>query len=87
MIDRDYFSHTSPEGEAFTDRLARYGVSFRVAGENLGMNSSVAAAERMLMNSSGHRANILGADYAEVGIGVRYGADGSVYVVQEFVGN
>lgn len=86
MIDRGYFSHVSPEGEAFTDRLARYGVGFRSAGENLGMNGGVAAAERMLMNSPAHRANILGKDYAEVGIGVRSATDGSVYVVQVFVG-
>lgn len=86
MIDRGYFSHVSPEGEAFSDRLARYGVDFRSAGENLGVNGSVAAAERMLMNSPAHRANILGKDFAEVGIGVRSAADGSVYVVQVFVG-
>lgn len=86
MIDRGYFSHVSPEGEPFTDRLAKYGVGFRSAGENLGMNSSVAAAERMLMNSPAHRANILGKDFTEVGIGVRSAADGSVYVVQVFVG-
>lgn len=86
MIDRGYFSHVSPEGETFTDRLARYGVAFRSAGENLGMNGSVAAAERMLMNSPAHRANILSKDFSEVGIGVRAAADGSVYVVQVFVG-
>ncbi|MDR7866113.1 MAG: CAP domain-containing protein [Sporomusaceae bacterium] len=86
MIDRRYFSHVSPEGETFTDRLARYGVAFRSAGENLGMHGSVAAAERMLMNSPAHRANILGKDFAEVGIGVRTAADGSVFVVQVFVG-
>ncbi len=86
MIDGGYFSHVSPEGETFTDRLARYGVAFRSAGENLGMHGSVVAAERMLMNSPAHRANILGKDFAEVGIGVRAAADGSVYVVQVFVG-
>jgi len=86
MIDRGYFAHASPEGEEFTDRLARYGIAFRSAGENLGMHSSVAAAERMLMNSPGHRANILGKDFSEVGIGVCRGPDGSLYVVQVFVG-
>jgi len=86
MIDRGYFSHVSPEGEEFSDRLARYGVAFRSAGENLGMHGSVAAAERMLMNSPSHRANILGRDFDELGIGVRSAADGSVYIVQVFVG-
>jgi uncharacterized protein YkwD len=86
MIDRGYFAHASPEGEEFTDRLARYGIVFRSAGENLGMHSSVAAAERMLMNSPGHRANILSKDFSEVGIGIGRGPDGTLYVVQVFVG-
>ena len=86
MIDRKFSSHTSPEGEGLEGRLARYGVNYRSAGENLAMNVSVDAAERALINSPGHRANILGADYSEVGIGVRRGIDGAVYIVQEFVG-
>lgn len=86
MIARNFFSHESPEGETFSDRLIRYGVKFRCAGENIGMNGSVEAAERVFMNSDGHRANILTADYSEVGIGVRRGADGAVYIVQEFIG-
>ncbi len=88
MIDRDYFphDHKNPEGETFEGRLLRYGVSYVNAGENLAMDSSVDAAERALMDSKGHRANILSAKYSEVGIGVRYGPAGEVYVVQEFVG-
>ena len=86
MIDRKFSSHTSPDGEGFEGRLARYGVNYLAAGENLAMNVGVDAVERALMNSPGHRANILGADYSEVGIGVRRGAGGVVYVVQEFVG-
>jgi len=87
MIDRNYAGHTTPEGETFQDRLARYGVSYRVAGENLAMNVSVDAAERVLMNSPVHRRNILDSAFTEIGVGVRYGAAGAVYVVQEFVGH
>lgn len=86
MIDRHFSSHTSPDGETFEGRLSRYGVSYNIAGENLAMNSSVDAAERALMNSAGHRANILRPEFAEIGIGVRRDAGGAVYVVQEFVG-
>ena len=43
-------------------------------------------AEQAFMNSSGHRANILSPNYTEVGVGVRYDAKGSAYVVQEFIG-
>jgi uncharacterized protein YkwD len=87
MINRNFWGHKSPEGEEFTDRMVRYGVKFLSAGENVARNTSVDAAHRALMNSDGHRANILHKAFTEVGIGVRYGDAGEVYVVQEFVGH
>lgn len=84
MINRDFFSHYNPEGQSPFDRMSQYGISYRYAGENLAINRSVEDAEKAFMNSPGHRANILNANYSEVGIGVKY--DGStVYVVQEFI--
>lgn len=86
MIDRGYFSHYDPEGRSPFDRMQQAGITYRSAGENLAINRSVAAAENAFMNSSGHRANILNSSYTEVGIGVKYSPNGSVYVVQEFIG-
>ncbi len=86
MIKRGYFSHYSPEGQSPFDRMNQAGISYRTAGENLAQNVSVTAAEKAFMNSSGHRANILNASFTEVGIGVVHSPDGSVYVVQEFIG-
>jgi len=86
MINRNFFSHYNPEGQSPFDRMAQAGISYRYAGENLAINSSVAGAEKAFMNSSGHKANILSPNYTEVGIGVRYSSNGSVYVVQEFIG-
>jgi uncharacterized YkwD family protein len=86
MINRGYFSHYSPEGKSPFDRMKQAGISYTTAGENLAQNTSVAAAETAFMNSSGHRANILNSSYTEVGIGVVHSSDGSVYVVQEFIG-
>ena len=86
MINRGYFSHYDPEGRSPFDRMQQAGIMYRTAGENLAINSSVAAAEKAFMNSSGHRANILNSTYTEVGIGVKYAANGQVYVVQEFIG-
>lgn len=84
MIDRDFFSHYNPEGQSPFDRMQQYGIGYHYAGENLAINRSVEAAENAFMNSAGHRANILNANYSEIGIGVKY--DGSqVYVVQEFI--
>lgn len=86
MIKRGYFSHYSPEGQSPFDRMNQAGISYRTAGENLAQNVSVTAAEKAFMNSSGHRANILNSSFTEVGIGVVHSPDGSVYVVQEFIG-
>lgn len=86
MINRGYFSHYDPEGRSPFDRMQQAGITYRSAGENLAINTSVAAAERAFMNSSGHRANILNPSFTEVGIGVKYSPGGSVYVVQEFIG-
>lgn len=86
MINRNFFSHYNPEGQSPFDRMKAAGISYNTAGENLAINSNVAAAQKAFMNSSGHRANILNTSYTEVGIGVRYDAKGSAYVVQEFIG-
>ncbi|HYF96340.1 MAG TPA: CAP domain-containing protein, partial [Symbiobacteriaceae bacterium] len=59
MIDRNYFSHQSPTYGSPFDMLTRFGVSYRTAGENIAGNGSVSGAHTSLMNSSGHRANIL----------------------------
>lgn len=85
MVDRSFFSHTNPDGKTFTDRLKAAGISYSAAGENIAMNQSVEAAETSLMNSSGHRANILNSNYTTVGIGVAYDSKGNIYVVQDFL--
>jgi uncharacterized protein YkwD len=61
------------------------GISYKTAGENLAINTSVATAETAFMNSSGHRANILNSGYTDVGVGVVRNSGGQVYVVQEFI--
>jgi uncharacterized protein YkwD len=86
MISRGFFAHNNPEGQTPFDRMNQAGISYRTAGENLAINSSVTAAETAFMNSAGHRANILNSSYTEVGIGVVQNARGQVYVVQEFIG-
>lgn len=84
MINRHFFAHNNPEGQTPFDRMHERGITYGYAGENLAINTSVASAETAFMNSPGHQANILNSRYTQVGIGVRYGSSGSVYVVQEF---
>lgn len=87
MINRKFFAHTDPDGKSPFDRMKQAGIGYSYAGENLAINSNVANAEQAFMNSTGHRSNILSPNYTDVGLGVRYDAKGSAYVVQEFIGN
>ncbi len=70
MWERRYFGHFSPEGEDVGDRLARAGIDYTLAGENLALAPTISTAHTGLMNSPGHRANILEAKFGKVGIGV-----------------
>lgn len=76
MWERNYFGHVSPEGEDVGDRLNKAGVGYRLAGENLALAPTLNTAHNGLMNSQGHRANILEPDFRRVGIGV---IDNGVY--------
>ncbi len=76
MFERGYFSHFSPEGEDVGDRLESAGIYYTFAGENLALAPNVDRAHTGLMNSPGHRRNILDPAFAKVGIGV---IDGGVY--------
>lgn len=84
-INRNFFAHNNPDGLSPFDRLRAAGIPFSYAAENLAINQDVTTAEKAFMNSPGHRANILNPNYTEVGIGVRYNSQGSVYVVQNFI--
>ena len=86
MINRNFFAHNNPEGMTPFDRMRQAGISYNTAGENLAINSNVNTAEVAFMNSAGHKANILNTTYTDVGIGVRYDANGAAHVVQEFIG-
>lgn len=70
MWERRYFAHYSPEGEDVGDRLNKYKISYTFAGENLALAPTVSTAHTGLMNSEGHRANILEPKFKKIGIGV-----------------
>lgn len=85
MFERGYFSHYNPEGKSPFDRMQDKNISFLAAGENLALAPNIILAHQGLMNSPGHRANILSPDFGQVGIGV---IDGGIYgmlFVQEFI--
>lgn len=76
MWKRSYFSHYSPEGKDVGDRLTAAKIKYRVAGENLALAPTLNIAHNGLMNSEGHRENILSPDFKKIGIGV---IDNGVY--------
>lgn len=70
MFTRRYFSHISPEGLDVGDRLQRAGIPFNIAGENLAYAPDVTTAHQGLMDSEGHRKNILSPEFHRMGMGV-----------------
>lgn len=76
MFKRGYFSHYSPEGKDIAQRANEAKINFLTIGENLAYAPTLELAHRGLMNSPGHRANILSPDFNKVGIGI---LDGGVY--------
>ena len=86
MIKNNYFGHQSPVYGSPFDLLKAQGITYKTAGENLAGNSSVTSAHTSLMNSAGHRANILNAGYTKIGIGIISGGPYGLMISQEFIG-
>jgi uncharacterized protein YkwD len=84
MFARGYFSHVTPEGRDPFARIREGGVQFRTAGENLALAPTLSIAHTGLMNSPGHRANILRPQFGRVGIGVMDGGRRGLMVTQNF---
>jgi uncharacterized protein YkwD len=68
MARRDYWSHVTPDGQQPWAFITQAGYRYEAAGENLaygfGTSDQVMTA---WMNSPEHRANVLDADYQDVG--------------------
>lgn len=84
MFARGYFSHYSPEGKDPFDRMRSAEVKFLAAGENLALGQTLKICHQGLMNSPGHRANILRPQYGRLGIGVLDGGVRGLMISQEF---
>jgi uncharacterized protein YkwD len=85
MYLEGYFSHHSPATGSVGDRLESAGIVYSLAGENLALAASVTAAHTGLMDSPGHRENILRPEFRRVGIAVVAGPLG-LMTVQVFTG-
>jgi len=79
MINRGYFSHSTPEGKSLSDILIENGVMYACIAENLSQASPPSWGSpniiiNLWMNSSLHRTNLLNPHYGQLGLGV---ADGN----------
>lgn len=84
MWKEQFFGHVSPEGQTLEIRLKDAKINYSFAGENLALAPTVSTAHTGLMNSTGHRENILNTAFHKVGIGViDNGYNGKMFV-QEF---
>ena len=89
MFAKQYFEHVSPAGIGPGDLAEQSGYAYISVGENLALGNfeNDRAVVQAWMDSPGHRANILNASYAEIGIAVGRGVfDGKTtwIAVQEF---
>ncbi|MDN3016391.1 CAP-associated domain-containing protein [Paenibacillus sp. BSR1-1] len=85
MAVNKYFDHTNLKGQSPFDRMKEDHIIFQLAGENLayGQFSSIFAHEG-LMNSLGHRENILQKDYEYLGVGVAFNNQAQPYYTENF---
>jgi uncharacterized protein YkwD len=85
MAENQYFDHTNLQGQSPFDRMKEDNIRFITAGENLayGQFSSIFAHEG-LMNSLGHRKNILQGSYEYLGVGVAFNNESQPYYTENF---
>ena len=84
MFERGYFSHNTPESKSPFDRMKDEKVRYRTAGENLALAPTLKIAHTGLMNSPGHRANILRPQFGRVGIGILDSGRRGLMITQNF---
>ncbi len=87
MVQKQYFSHISPQGISPWYWLRTIGYNYKYAGENLaiGFFDSKEVYEAWL-DSPSHKANLLNSNYKEIGTAVLngFGQNNTVVVVQLF---
>lgn len=84
MFAEGYFSHNTPDGKTPFDRMNAAGINFLIAGENLALAPTVNEAFAGLMDSPGHKANMLSPEFGRVGIAVIDGGKYGKMFAQEF---
>ncbi|NLK21651.1 MAG: SafA/ExsA family spore coat assembly protein [Epulopiscium sp.] len=86
MINKNYFAHQSPTYGSPFDMIQTFGIRFTSAGENIAKGQQTPSqVMNSWMNSPGHKSNILGASYSEIGVGLATSKNGVKYWTQMFI--
>ena len=84
MRNKNYFDHKNKNNESPFDRMKKENIEYIRSGENIAAGQVNAIyAHEALMNSLGHRKNILG-NYDNIGVGVSFGGHYKIYYTQNF---
>lgn len=86
MVEKDYFSHTSPTYGSPFDMLKSNNIEYKVAGENIAGNSSNQKAVEAWLGSENHKKNIINNSYNYTGIAVVNSEKYGKIYVQMFIG-
>jgi uncharacterized protein YkwD len=75
LIDRNYWSHYTPEGTTVFNLFKENGVKYKIGGENLGqaIPADIGTPEAFMNaweNSPSHNANMLRVGYNHIGVGM-----------------
>jgi uncharacterized protein YkwD len=75
ILARQYFEHVAPDGRSVSDLVADEEYAYIKIGENLALGNFADDADVVTawMNSPGHKANIVDAQFTEIGVGIASG--------------
>lgn len=88
MVEKEYFSHNSPDGVTPWHWFRKVNYNFLYAGENLAINfTDSVEVENAWLESPTHRANIMNVEFREIGMATvkgTYNNYPTIYIVQMF---
>jgi uncharacterized protein YkwD len=88
MMRDGFFRHEGIHGSSPAQRVSAAGIQWTTVGENIAVCQTVTQAETEFMKEPkferNHRWNILNAGYTSVGVGIVRGADGTIYITEDF---
>ena len=84
MSTNHYFSHNSPTCGSYVKRLYASGINYISSGENLARFECIEKAHEALLDSFGHKQNMLSPKYTHIGIGITWDEKLEVYCITQW---